>query len=257
MGLRDELQSLQARRSQLEARIEAIGRLTAEVTPDTTVQELAELVAEREASRLLVESLARDILDVSAAIAAERREANKAQIRGLEEEYGEQVKGVASTTRRLRTQIAAAEETQQKIRRLGTEPRRQIPGWLAKGVDRALVWWSRHHVVASGASPRRSFEEQSAHDALANAEDRLSTLMGLFRNAKSRGFTEAAMRFQAQVQHWRDEVERLGGDPSQVAPSEELLAPVRRGVVERVAALPQEIGKRIRASEILLRQRSS
>jgi len=244
VALRDELQTLRDRRAELEARIEEIGQLTSEPAADAEVEELAELVAEREAIRLLIQSLDRDILDVTAALSAQEREANKGQIRALRDEYAEKVRAVASTTRRLVTQIASAEEARQAVRRAGGSDRELIPRYLGKTASRALFWWKERYVTEAGASPRRrSFQEQSKKDALENAERALSRTMALFRAAKQKQDLVAAEHFQEQVERWQERVRWHGGDPSQIAPSEEVLAPIRPGVVQRVSELPEKISR--------------
>jgi len=248
MSLQDELQTLQDRRGEVEDRLDALDAAISEAKlgedTEDSISGLAELIAEKRAAQLLAESLSRDILDCSAAIAAERRLANKTVIDQLDEEYAERVRQVAATVRRLQTQLTGAEEIHQRIRQHGGSRRFLIPVFLITTVDRTLGWWSRKHVEAAGASPRRrSYQEQSERDALENAERGLARVMGLFRNAKRKGDIVSAEHFQEQVEKWQERVRYHGGDPSRIAPSEEVLAPIRPGVVQRVSELPEKISR--------------
>jgi len=197
-----------------------------------------------------VEGLTSDIAEVQHQIDQERKAAVDAEIRKAEGEYQERVKAVVSTVKRLSTQIIDAENSRRKILALGRQTDSAVPVWLAQAVNRAGRWWEDHH-VRDGSRPRRSFEEQSRIDGLANAEHQLATQLALLKNARKLGKQEPAEAFRKKVQHWRSEVARLGGDPEEIAPAEELALPARAGIVQRVTYLPQQLAKRINWSEKL------
>jgi len=242
MSNEERIQELRGKRDELTARLQEIAEGLEDVGAD--VPALSALITEREATKIRIEHLTGQIEEVNQAIRREERERTQAEIRELEGTYFEKVQVVAATARELRSQIAEAEDARRRIVAKGKQLDTSIPQFLAEAVNRSEGFWREHPPVAED-KPKRSFEEQSRINALSMAESTLARTMGLFRNAKQKRHQDKALEFKEQVERWRAEVKRLGGDPDQVAPSEELQTLVEgRRTVQRVSPDPEMNKKR-------------